>query len=71
MATNLQVEKAVNSAAQSVKDQNGNTSPLTLATDKVGIGTTNPQGKLDVGGNIVRERERQNPTFRSQRFHCS
>jgi hypothetical protein len=49
MAMNLQVENAVSSTAQSVKDQNGNTSPLTLSTDKVGIGTNSPQNRLHVG----------------------
>jgi hypothetical protein len=49
MATNLQVEQAISSTAQPVKDQNGNTSPLTLSTDKVGIGTTNPTHRLTLG----------------------
>jgi hypothetical protein len=53
MAVNLQVEQAVSPTAQPVKDQNGHASPLSLSTDKVGIGTTNPQGNLDVSGNIV------------------
>lgn len=53
MALNLQVENELGTTAQSVKDQNGNTSSLTLSTDTVGIGTPNPQGKLDVSGNIV------------------
>lgn len=51
MAMNLQVENAVSSTAQSVKDQNGNTSSLTLSTDKVGIGTADPGAKLTVHGN--------------------
>lgn len=50
MATNLQVEKAVSSTAQSVEDQNGNTSSLTLSTDKVGIGTTNPADTFRIKG---------------------
>jgi hypothetical protein len=53
MALNLQVENELGTTAQSVKDQNGNISSLTLSTDTVGIGTPNPQGKLDVSGNIV------------------
>ncbi|MBM4256464.1 MAG: hypothetical protein FJ147_11295 [Deltaproteobacteria bacterium] len=53
MALNLQIDTAVNGAAQSVKDQNGNTSSLTVAADKIGVGTRDPQGKLDVSGNIV------------------
>jgi len=54
MATNLQVEKAISSTAQPVKDQNGTTSPLTLAVDRVGIGTATPEPstKLDVAGEI-------------------
>lgn len=49
MALNLQVENAVSSTAQSVKDRNGNTSSLTLSTDQVGIGTTSPQNQLHIG----------------------
>ena len=49
MATNLQVENAVSTTAQSVKDQNGKTTSLTLSTDKVGIGTNSPQNRLHVG----------------------
>ena len=53
MASNLQVENVVGATAQSVKDQNGNTSSLALSTDKVGIGTTNPTQRLTLGsGNI-------------------
>jgi hypothetical protein len=57
MALNLQVENAVSAIAQPVKDQNGNTSSLTLSTDKVGIGTgtTNPAPKLEVVGNWTDE----------------
>jgi hypothetical protein len=51
---NLQVDQNLNATAQSVKDQNGNTSPLALSTDKVGIGTTNPAQKLDVTGGPIR-----------------
>jgi hypothetical protein len=46
----LQVEQALSATAQPVKDQNGNTSPLTLSTNNVGIGTTTPAGKLAVTG---------------------
>ena len=53
MPINLQTENVISATAQSVTDQRGNTSSLTLSTDKVGIGTTNPQGKLDVSDNIV------------------
>jgi hypothetical protein len=48
MALNLQVENVVSATAQTVKDQNGNTSPLTLSTDKVGIGTAAPISKLHI-----------------------
>ena len=50
MALNLQVEHVVSTTAQSVKDQNGNTSSLSISTDKgnVGIGTTGPNTKLTV-----------------------
>jgi hypothetical protein len=53
MALNLQVEDVVSTTAQTVKDQNGNTGPLSLSTDKVGIGTTTPQAKLHVAADIV------------------
>ena len=48
MASNLQVENVLSETAQSVKDQNGNISPLALSTDAVGIGTTGPNTKLTV-----------------------
>lgn len=48
MALNLQVENVVSTTAQSVKDQNGNASALTLSTDNVGIGTTNPSARLHI-----------------------
>lgn len=53
MATNLQVENAVSETAQPVKDELGNPTSLSLSTDKVGIGTTNPTQLLTLGlGNI-------------------
>ena len=52
MAFNLQVEQNLNQAAQSIKDQNGTTSPLSLSTDKVGIGTTQPSHLLHVKGSL-------------------
>lgn len=54
MASNLQVANALSATAQPVKDQNGTTSPLTLAVDRVGIGTPtpDPSKKLDVAGEI-------------------
>jgi hypothetical protein len=48
MASNLQVANPLGSAAQPVKDQDGNTSPLVLSTAAVGIGTTEPNSKLTV-----------------------
>lgn len=54
MAKNLQIDNSVGTTAQPVKDQDGKASPLTLSTDKVGIGTTNPTQKLTLGsGNII------------------
>lgn len=52
MAINLQVEKAITATAQAVKDQDGNTSPLTLSTDKMGIGAPNPLRALQIGSSI-------------------
>jgi hypothetical protein len=49
MATSLQMANAVSTTAQSVTDQNGKTTPLTLSTDKVGIGTNRPENRLHVG----------------------
>ena len=48
MATNLIVENAESTTAQSVKDSDGNISSLALSTDKVGIGTTTPSAKLNI-----------------------
>jgi hypothetical protein len=48
MALNLQVENVVSTTAQPVKDRDGNTSSLSISTDKVGIGTTNPSAKLHI-----------------------
>jgi hypothetical protein len=48
---NLQVDQALGATAQSVKDQNGNSSSLALSTDNVGIGTTAPVTKLEIAGN--------------------
>lgn len=54
MGINLQVDNAVSSSAQSVKDQNGNTSSLALSKENVGIGTTNPTQRLTLSsGNIL------------------
>lgn len=48
MTVNLQVEHALDSNAQPVKDQNGNASPLTLSSNKVGIGVAAPDTVLHV-----------------------
>ncbi len=53
MATNLQLENPLNTTAQSVKDQNGNSSSLNLSNDRLGIGTTDPKAKLHVSADIV------------------
>ena len=50
MASNLQLDHALSTTAQAVKDQAGHTSALALSTDKVGIGTTAPAAKLHVTG---------------------
>ena len=49
---NLQVDQDLNATAQPVNDQNGNSSPLALSIDKVGVGTTGPVATLDVQGEI-------------------
>lgn len=52
--TNLRVEKELSQVAQPVVDEKGNASPLTLSTDKIGIGTKNPTQQLTLGsGNIL------------------
>lgn len=48
MASNLQLDSVVSTTAQSVKDEQGNTSSLALSTDKVGIGTATPSQKLNI-----------------------
>ena len=53
MATNLQLDNAVSPKGQLVKDQDGNASSLTLSTDRLGIGTTDPKAKLHVAADIV------------------
>jgi hypothetical protein len=54
MALNLQVDTALGTTAQTVKDQNGNSSLLSLSKSKIGIGTTNPTQKLTIGsGNLL------------------
>lgn len=53
MATNLRIDNAVNGTAQSVKDEVGSASALALSTEKVGIGTTDPQATLHARGLIL------------------
>jgi hypothetical protein len=48
MAVNLQIDQAIDSNGQSVKDENGNASPLILSANKVGIGTTAPDTILHI-----------------------
>src|SRR5215216_6360568 len=48
MALNLQIDQTIDSNAQSVKDESGNTSPLTLSANKVGVGTPAPATILHV-----------------------
>lgn len=53
MALNLQVEQALNTIAQFLQDQDGNTSPLSISNDMVGIGTADPRTKLHVSGGAI------------------
>jgi hypothetical protein len=53
MSLNLEIEQELSATSQTVEDESGNPSSLTLSTDNVGIGTLSPQGKLDVSGSIV------------------
>jgi hypothetical protein len=54
---NLQTDGPLNETAQLVHDPNGNTSPLALSTEAVGIGTKDPAATLDVAGGIKVSRE--------------
>lgn len=53
MALSLQVDQELQAAAQPVKDQQGHSSPLSISTSAVGVGTVAPKGTLDVAGNVV------------------
>ena len=46
MAKNLSLDKGLNTVNQSVKDEDGKASPLTLSIDKVGIGHPKPERLL-------------------------
>ena len=48
MAINLQVENVVSATAQAVKDEKGNTSPLSLSTDAVGVGGKGRVGRIGI-----------------------
>ena len=48
MALNLQIDQALSTTAQAVKDQSGHDSSFALSTDMVGIGTTVPGAKLNI-----------------------
>ncbi|MEZ4864884.1 MAG: hypothetical protein R3C14_26460 [Caldilineaceae bacterium] len=48
MASNLQIEQALDSEVQSVQDQEGHRTSLALSSDKVGVGTTTPSAPLHV-----------------------
>lgn len=53
MSTDLTIDHELNTAAQNVKDQNGNSSSLSLTKEgNVGIGTESPDHTLDVNGTI-------------------
>ena len=53
MPTLLQIDSVMSNQAQPVKDETGNISSLNLSNDRLGVGTQNPQGKLDIAGNLV------------------
>ena len=53
MSLNLKVDNAFSTTAQTVKDDNGNASPLALSTDMMGIGTDNPQSKFHFTGDLT------------------
>jgi hypothetical protein len=53
MPTSLQIDNPMTEQAQPVKDEAGRASSLHLSNNRLGIGTQNPQGTLDVAGNLV------------------
>jgi hypothetical protein len=48
MASNLQINDVLGPTAQPVKDQKGNTSPLTLSTNAAGVGGNGQNGQIDI-----------------------
>ena len=53
MSVDLTVDRELNSTTQYVKDQNGNTSSLSLTKEgNVGIGREDPTHELDVNGTL-------------------
>ena len=52
MAVNLQIDQALTTNAQPVKDRGGASSPLALSSAAVGIGTTTPEALLQVAGDV-------------------
>ncbi|MFC9664590.1 hypothetical protein ACFVJ5_30510 [Nocardia sp. NPDC127606] len=53
---NLRIDQALNTVAQTVEDQGGNSSVLALSSTAVGIGTSSPAELLQVAGNVRLER---------------
>lgn len=56
MAVNLQIDQALTTNAQPVKDKGGGTSVLALSSAAVGIGTTAPEVLLQVAGDVRLEK---------------
>ncbi|WP_308874928.1 hypothetical protein [Thiothrix subterranea] len=62
MAKNLQVDNTLSSNTQPIKDQDGNTSVLSLSISAVGIGTNNPSAKVEINdGDLLFKALAENP----------